>query len=177
MKWYLDVDGVINIVNHPSVPEWAEVPWPHEELRLATVRGFKIRWHSDVVATINDFAAHPDHEVVWLTTWQDYANTDLIEPLGINGPFRVLHNGNKMSDYTWWKGRALAADIEGSDEPYIWTDDDLDFSRKLEQHVHYIVNAAPSGSVLVSPKTNTGLTPESLRAIREAADLPTERAA
>lgn len=161
---YIDVDGVINSfrkAHHGT--KW------YGEYKLEVINGYKIRWYTDLVESLNELAKREDVEVKWLTTWQDKAASDLSPVLGIEGQYwDVLYpeDQDDLFDLTngWWKLHAIIKDyVYHKPDKVVWIDDDFKYERNAVEWVQ-----AMDGIVhAVSPFTDWGMTKEDFSGIIE----------
>jgi hypothetical protein len=117
-KWMLDVDGVINSFHHQQQFKKVMVPadgyeWP-------------IRYNPVLIERIVAISDRVD--IVWNTTWCEYAPLELAPRLGLpDFPYSPDCDDEKelhSAGLGWWKhNRVLAAVAEGL--KVVWTDDDI----------------------------------------------------
>jgi hypothetical protein len=163
---YLDVDGVLNAVSKRT-PSLKISGWDNWESK--PVNGWPILFSPDMVAALNELAAHPDVTFKWLTTWEDDAAKIMSPAIGINGQdWDVLHgdqHGWRGRD--WWKLQAVRDDAEATDgHRFVWIDDDI--SAELEA----ITWVQGRDDVLaVSPSTMQGLTRDDVKQIKHFAGV------
>lgn len=153
--WLLDVDGVLNVVCHPSRPPRT---WSRWSSGTADAHGscFLITFAPDLIAAIRDLHEAGAVEVRWLTTWGEHANGGLRELLSLPA-FPVAAEPAVAS--AWWKLPCAARVVEEG-RPVIWTDDDLRFSATAARW------AADMGVLAIAPRPSIGLTPADLDRIR-----------
>ena len=160
--WLLDVDGVLNAATRRPSP----LVWP--DWTSVTARAQGIDWPIWYSPTVTRFVRQVQDdglaEVRWLTTWEDEANEQLAERLGLRictvAGVAYPHACGLDGCGEWWKWCAAKAAVAA--EPgrrIVWTDDDLahdeDARRWADQH----------GVLTVAPDARTGLTSTHLRAI------------
>jgi hypothetical protein len=152
---YLDVDGVINSFHKSKAAGWAG------DWKLAKVIGYKIHWYTDLVEELNKLSKMEGVNMVWLTTWQNQAVTDLCPALGIEGTeWRVLYAEDKhdLADLrNWWKLREIRKDIALTEpDKIIWIDDDFKYDREAIEWAESI-----SDKILpICPFSDWGMTKE-----------------
>jgi hypothetical protein len=157
--WLLDVDGVLNAVT--SSPDAAV--WPDYRSGYATARSrrWPITWSPSVVEAVRNTHRSRAAEVLWLTTWDDDANGDLADLLGLP-PLPVAGRADETADETtrgWWKLQAARRVHEADpSRPLIWTDDDLAFDPEAVAWIS-------SRGLGISPETRNGLERADLEAI------------
>jgi len=163
---YLDVDGVLNAVSKRT-PSLKISGWDNWESK--PVNSWPILFSPDMIAALNELAAHPDVTFKWLTTWEDDAAKVMSPAIGINGQdWDVLHgeqHGWRGRD--WWKLQAIRDDAEVSEgRRFVWIDDDI--SAELEA----ITWVQGRDDVLaISPSTMQGLTRGDLEQIKIFAEV------
>jgi hypothetical protein len=162
--WLLDVDGVLNAVTRrPDRRVWNDY---RSGWATARQHRWPITWSPTVVTTIADLHAARAVEVLWLTTWEDDANGDLIDLLGMprlpvagrsSDPDVVIADG-------WWKLH-VAQRIHrlAPDRRIVWTDDDLDYDSRAARWIR-------GAGLGVSPDTAHGLDSADLDRVRAFLD-------
>lgn len=113
----LDVDGVLNAFRRPG-PGW----------RSHRRSGFHLWLNPAHGPALLKLAAELDCELVWATTWEHTANSEIAPLVGlpelpvieVGGP-RQLPDTNVM-----WKTPAVADYVSG--RPFLWFDDDVDLN-------------------------------------------------
>ena len=171
--WYLDVDGVINMVRSPALERGLE-DVPRHCWRTRVVNGFPITWDTRVISAINELHRAGSVEICWLTTWESDA-AKLLAPALEFDEFRVPAVSSRFLPQTqrgWWKWDSVrhhAEDDHHDQRAIIWTDDDL------EDAIAYVPDLAgwfgrrgAQGLVTlgISPEPARGLTIADLEAIR-----------
>lgn len=161
--WFLDIDGVINSFPKPK----AHMVKRYGEYEHTVVLGYSI-WHSPkVVDFINAVNASGLVEVVWLTTWRAEARTEFAPAVGLDD-FPTITK-SLGSDHCWspdwWKFQGVRDFLQdnGEGRPVVWTDDDL--SKPLKRAFREEYPPATTPSLLLTPMTCPGLTPEHLASI------------
>jgi hypothetical protein len=161
---YIDVDGVINSF-HQS---FKGTGWSGD-YRLKKIIGYKIRWYTDLVDSLNELAKREDVEVKWLTTWQDKAVTDLCPALGIEGQYwDVLYAADQEDLFDlsngWWKLRAIIKDYTiHQPDKVVWIDDDIKYEGNALAWINHMEDTVHA----VSPFTDWGMTKEEFSGIIE----------
>lgn len=157
--WLLDVDGVLNAVTH--VPD--ERVWRDYRSGFATAasRRWPITWSPTVVRAVRRVHETRAAEVLWLTTWDDHANGDLADLLGLP---RLPLAGRALetraeAPHGWWKLQvARRIHEQDPDRPLLWTDDDLSYDAEAAEWIS-------SRGLGISPHTACGLEPAHLEDI------------
>src|SRR5689334_10587705 len=133
--WYLDVDGVVNMVR-PALEEYRPEDVPQHCWRTRIVNGFPITWDIRVIAAINELHRAGRVEICWLTTWESDAATLLGPALEFDEfrtPARLLR-ARLETQPGWWKWESVkshADEDEHGERAVIWTDDDLGDARAI----------------------------------------------
>lgn len=166
---YLDVDGVINSLSK-SAPkqntQWFG-EWKQEIVQVHSGK-YPILWSTELVKSLNEIVARPDVQLVWLTTWQDYAVSVLSPLIGLDVTgSEVLYPEDQEDMYDaqyWWKLQVIKKDVETrKPEKFIWIDDDFGFERAATMWVHSV-----EATVLpISPYSIYGITKKNISAIIE----------
>ena len=156
---FLDVDGVLN-APYPAWPSTLRVPIvDHPKLPQGVV--LTLSYSPEMVAAIKDLEV----ELVWLTTWEDSAQTHLVPLINALGGNIYLSSAGhvKLSDYTGlWKYSALREFVEAHPRPFIWVYDDAISSRAERDLVTLDV-----AHLLVRPYPKQGITPNHVALIKE----------
>ena len=115
------MDGVLNAVTCGRKPP----PDAFDDLTLTKCIGFKIRYSPKMGARL----AALDADIVWLTTWRGFANAK-IAPLFRWQPMPVLDSKDDdgVQLQGWWKSEAADAYLMANPRPFVWIDDDLQWS-------------------------------------------------
>lgn len=171
--WFLDVDGVIN-ADKPYKNKWGN--WKHGVVHTRSLFdepiSLDIHWAQEVVDFLNNLMDTVD--VVWLTSWSDTANTELVPLIGLN---QTLPNAFTLAEFVvpshpawkevWNLKRTTVRTLIGEGgkfegRPFIWTDDDLD--RSARQEFNYL---GKRNTLFVRPFETTGLIPADLKRITD----------
>lgn len=165
--WFLDVDGVLNTWDAPD-PRHGMYAVAWVPVRRRPVR---VEYSPSVVARINALHSAGLVEVVWLTSWNEHARTELAPEIGLLD-FDVLPEPSRGStqwstlpgtDATWWKvGRILEHIAADPARPYIWTDDWLTKAAK-----YTLRDAGGPPALLITVPRTPGLTHAHLDRIEE----------
>lgn len=167
--WYLDVDGVINIVR-PIKPH----DIPEEDWREVRVNG-PIRYDRRVVEFINRVHREGKVEIVWLTTWESDAAI-LLAPVLELDEFRIPETSLRLfpeGAYGWWKWESIKHHVDTDDHDHravIWTDDDLQYAMRMNPAIaewHDSRVKVGLRTLGISPRTSRGLTMQHLETIEE----------
>lgn len=153
---YLDVDGVLNALSKTNLAETSG--WPEESWSSKKIRGYIIRWSSELVGALNTIDERDDVEFIWLTTWGLWAKDHISPGIGINGSeWRYLTDGVQESSIhgfsrTWWKLIAIQEDVEEFDGTILWIDDDFSYYPDAMEW------AVRKGVNVIQPHWSSGLT-------------------
>lgn len=114
---FLDVDGVVNHLM--AADRWNRLP---PGMTTRKVRGFDIRWPEWMPSMIQFLV--DNHEVVWLTTWRDEANTHLAPLLGIKA-LPVIDDGDIERAVDWKAPTAapIARALIDAGKRVVWIED------------------------------------------------------
>src|SRR5262245_14536015 len=103
--WLLDIDGVINALDHPGPPTraWPAFCWRCVEAESA----HQIRWPIVAAQPVLDFIAlvHTGGlaDIRWHTSWQGFAN-NVSRELGLpEFPLQSAPEFDEPLSFTWWK--------------------------------------------------------------------------
>ena len=129
--WFLDVDGVINVL--PYNPTLKSQPYHKvwDNWAITNVLNYTITYSPDLIDEINRLSEVVD--IHWLTTWQSKAAINLAPALGLKNFSVADADGSNRTSETffvstverWWKLNAVIEDLEIHSRPVIWTDDDI----------------------------------------------------
>ncbi len=165
--WFLDIDGVLNSWDSPD-PRCGRYTVAWVPVLGQSVR---VEYSPTIVDRINDLHRSGRVEVVWLTSWNDHARTQLAPEIGLMD-FHVVPEPHERTtrwsalpgtDATWWKvGRILEHIVAHPDRPYIWTDDCL---TKADERT--LRDAGGPPSLLVTVPRTPGLTHTDLDRIEQ----------
>lgn len=141
----LDVDGVVNAFPHTPTDSW-------DDFRQTDCAGFTITHSLDMGKRIKAL----DADIV--TTWeQDDMANEWIAPLFGWDDLPILHAGDEWYRRGWWKSTVLQKFIMENPRPFVWLDDDLDYSDQRGE-IDW-VRECGLPFLLISPKTEMGLEP------------------
>lgn len=156
IRVFLDVDGVLNAV--PGGHEWWD-DWRTGRARPHGGMGYKITWSPRVASYI---AGLDDRsEVMWLTTWEDQANSWISPMLGLP-EWPVAGYNTDIWTPGWWKLDVVRKWWENDGRPFVWLDDDIDSDYAAREWLAGL----PEGSCLyISPLSEAGLLPADLELI------------
>ena len=168
--WLLDVDGVCNAID-PKPKHVAA--WGEYSKAVVTMNGksiYQISFSSTLMTAISELIEDGLVEVQWLTTWQDDANGQLREALGLPR-LKVASTREEYLDSgaMWWKLRT--AKRVAMDRPLIWTDDDLQ-----NDEASRWVTERPWPTLAIAPSYRGGIQPKELEAIYAFLSAHAERA-
>lgn len=162
---YLDVDGVLNAVNHAS-PAWG---WGGDCL-VTSCNQFSIRYSPELIASINNLAALPHVRMHWLTTWEHDAPNDLCPMIGLDGsawPVLTNEKRHEPTSMAWWKWYAIREHLPDGQRA-IWIDDDLKSDKSAAEWLVVNRHVIP-----VCPRTELGITRRQMRLIETVATSAT----
>ena len=169
--WFLDVDGVINVIpssnkrNSPDAPHFRVWKNWHPVKNVPTGgHSYPIRVSSDLVDHINDISETAD--IHWLTTWthdapkilaplfgiKDFPVADAV--VGSESPY--TSNWGASPDSRWWKLNAVIADMEKHGRPIIWTDDDI-LTKYAGNYVRAIAEDMGIPILVIAPFDSKGI--------------------
>lgn len=155
-KLYLDVDGVINVF-----PKHGRNKTGWEFLSQTTAAGFRITWSEEMLERLTALGM----ELVWTTTWQEYAPRELAPKIdfGVGSRWLSPPPGFIVSYPTIdWKYAAVKLDQIENPSPFVWIDDEM-------ERVHRVWAAANGGLALRTYETQ-GITPQMIEAISNFLD-------
>jgi hypothetical protein len=130
---FLDFDGVLNALMRPLAAYPADgVFWP-DRTAVTYPAGYAptpIHWSSELVDRIRALIIEDRVSFTWLTTWQNYVETELVPALGI------ADAADKMAVEPWMRhGEVNQFDGKSSavrrfltaraDTPVVWVDDEI----------------------------------------------------
>jgi hypothetical protein len=171
--WYLDVDGVINMVR-PALPEYRPADVPQVCWCNRIVNGYSITWDTRVISAINELHRTGRVEICWLTTWESDA-AQLLAPALEFDEFRTPTTAQRLlpaARSSWWKWESVkhhAAEDRHDERAIIWTDDELGDAREvLPELADWFRDRDSRGlaTLGISPSPARGLTMADLEAIR-----------
>ena len=162
--WLLDIDGVINALNHDALPtrDWPSACWRSVEAESA----HEIRWPIVAAQPVLDFIwvvhAEGRAEIRWHTSWQEFAN-NVSRSLGLpEFPLQPAPEFDEPIGFTWWKLPAARRVLADEGRRLIWTDDDVaEEMTRLERRELQATGRA----LLLCPDTMTGLRRRHLKRI------------
>ena len=162
--WLLDVDGVLNAVNHLSTLRELEegTHWP--DFKLGAARGYDIIWSPSLVERISALHTDGHVEVRWLTTWEEHAQTEIAPMLGL--PHFELAGKREYEGAGWWK-LPIAQRAVGLERPFVWTDDDLTESAGAFEWMRHRHETSGGKACAVTPKWDLGISPKQLALIEQ----------
>jgi hypothetical protein len=104
-------------------------------------------------------------DLVWATTWEDEANTELAPLLGLP-PLRVVHwpepsSEDELEDRWFnlhWKTRTLVAWAD--ERPFVWVDDEI-----ADTDIAWVADRHPGRALLLSVDAAQGITQHDLESL------------
>lgn len=144
--WLLDVDGVINVDKPNAV--WDSIAEGHA---IADHKWYRMRWAPLLIRHIRDMHVLGLVEVVWCTTWCDYAH-NLEELWQLPKLKRAFTDFDINSSVTHMKVGA-ASNVLDSGRRLIWTDDVVPRKKHL-----FTEEIAAGNALLIGPDAWFGLT-------------------
>jgi hypothetical protein len=163
--WLLDIDGVINALDHLGPPNR---DWPASSWRLVEAESaHQIRWPIVAAQPVLDFIelvhATGRAEIRWHTSWQEFA-VNVSRSLGLpEFPLQPAPEFDEPVSLTWWKLPA-AQRVLAEGRSLIWTDDD--FRQELTRIERRRLKAC-GRALLLCPNTMTGLRQRHLKRIED----------
>lgn len=167
--WALDIDGVINAISNKTPNIWSKDKWIVTKANCMGIN-WPIMAATPIIELINEVHSRGLAKVMWHTTWQNEANHEFAEKLGLPqlevlkateetltaAEFQIYREQQHYHD--WWKLPAIKRLINEGNR-VLWTDDDISI------HVNKIAECFDK-SLLICPRTNLGLTPGHAKMIR-----------
>ena len=144
----LDVDGVINALcsEDDTPPDFDD--WDYVECGFSPIRYSK-KLLKQLIGL--------DLDIHWLTTWGNAANEHLAPLFGWD-PLPVIERAGHdrlAGPNGWWKSSAAHQFVNAQNRPFIWIDDDLDYSIN-EGDVPWLEDCTIP-HLIVSPDARTGI--------------------
>lgn len=148
---YLDVDGVINA----KMPYgWGRLDNKHVPAAGAS---YRIRWAPNMVSAL----AEMDLEVVWATSWQQWAPSALAEVIGFGAGAPYLEDPpgwweeetDDRQSMEWKRDAVYQHQLEHPG-PFIWVDNEIGESE--------ILLAESIGGLAIATNERLGITPQQL---------------
>lgn len=171
ITWFLDVDGVINIIgNRPrgGWPRYANTIIPQGVNGLA----WPICYAPALVELLNLLAQRRVVSFRWLTTWEHDAPRVFAPAVGLTLGRWVAAEDTGTSR-GWWKLDAIIDHIGEDSDFFIWTDDHMHDSRVVKLAERHVIDMLPERAMAICPDSRRGLRPEEfdviLTAIEEVA--------
>lgn len=181
--WYLDIDGVINMVRLPHDPPDFALE-SYREVRIKADMGLldggassdiplmlTIRYDQNLVDFISRVHAEGRVEICWLTTWQRRAMEVFAPQMGLpelrlpRVDFQGLAEGqqNDLWWHKWASVRHHAEEDHHDERTVIWTDDDIaDHNALIGGGINEWVRQRKWNnlrSLVISPDPRVGLIP------------------
>jgi hypothetical protein len=152
----IDVDGVLNPFDMEPA---AAVAGGFDSYRITVADGrtFTVRLNKDHGRWLRSLA--DDFELVWATTWAHEANTLIGPKIGL-GPLPVIAPVRRGL-YRVEKLEPVRAYVRG--RPFAWIDDSFEYGVR-----EWVArrDSARSFSLLISPRSEVGLTHEHIETLR-----------
>jgi hypothetical protein len=125
----LDIDGVLNMLGHQllQLPDakklvgWPEIKTGNVHYPLKKPFNFPFAWAPALIEKLNSWAQNNTAEIRWLTTWDNYAKTNVAPVLGLSEFIVARDPALNLSKLT---AATTIATAEPS-RPIVWIDDDL----------------------------------------------------
>ena len=153
---YVDVDGVLSLFSTPQ-----DKPPIRPDTHFLNVEGVGHLIAMDNcrrLGTLTDV-----FDLVWATGWEEKANENLLDLVGLPGPLEVIAFKTRRYDHqAHWKLGALEA--HSGSRPLAWIDDALDD----ECRAWAAARTAPT--LLIETETAVGLTEADVARLRAWAD-------
>ncbi len=146
---FLDVDGVINVFppnknykNGKHLKFWDD--WEKKEF-VFEESTYPFFYSPSVITELSRLREH--YEIVWLTTWQNLANTmlsklvetDILTASFIERTDFMKENSSSIfatGKRTWWKILSLDTFISSNAKDFLWLDDE--YSKDIRKEVERI---------------------------------------
>lgn len=157
--WFIDVDGVINVLPKAAQKDHEAFYKSWESTRVLT---YNILYSPELVDELNRLSEFV--EIIWLSTWNGHAATLLAPALGLHDfPFAMSHGTNSSFDLSsqdpaarWWKLNVILEHIKNDQRPFIWTDDDI--SPEVRKAIRGRAAFEGIDNLVINPNSNIGLT-------------------
>lgn len=155
-KILLDVDGCVNALDPDNDP----AGWVFEAAFRSSPEsgGWRLNMSKEMGRALLELGT----EIVWLTTWEEHANTDIGKHFGWAEKRTLTHHGKSK---IFWKIEHIKDELAHPGDKVVWIDDD---SKEFLQHFGSIEDADPHNRMLViCPFPTTGITKEHLDTIKK----------
>lgn len=156
---HLDIDGVINA----DMPQgWGKTA----EGRAGVITGsggwsqssggFRIRWAPAMIKALSELPV----ELVWTTTWRDYAISEIAPLIDWGGHGDVMHpiGGELYWPSIDWKFEAMCWEYSDYSNRFIWIDDEIEGVHEEWAKRH--------AGLAIAPNPTTGITKRNIEAIK-----------
>lgn len=177
----LDIDGVVNIFpsnnnfkhgkHRRFWNDWIKKSFVHED------QTFPFVYSPAMINAISDLREH--YDIVWLTTWQDLANslfselveTNILESEIVERTNFGRENSSSLyttGERTWWKISSLNDFIGSNPKDFVWLDDE--YSKKIRQAVETIALLNDVNGKIIPIYEGRGVVPRDVEDIINYAD-------
>lgn len=171
VTWFLDIDGVINIIGtrpRGGWPRYANTYIPQGVDGLA----WPVCYAPALIDLLNLLAQRRIVSFRWLTTWEHDAPKVFAPAVGLTiGRWVAAEDDGSRPG--WWKLNAIIDHVGEDSDMFIWTDDDMRDPRVVKLAERQVIDMLPHRAMTICPDARRGLTPEQfdviLTAIEEVA--------
>lgn len=158
----IDVDGPLN----PYAGSNTQLR-KGKQYTMYTIQGFQVwlrRWHGEQLLALTDV-----FDLVWATTWEHQANTDIGPKIGLP-ELPVIEFAKRLPDVPpepglHWKTAVIAAYALAHNRPFAWVDDEVGVKDGI-----YFVKWCRDPFLTLKIDPITGLTDEHFTQLREWAE-------
>ena len=162
---FLDVDGVLNAfqfdVELASFDDFTD-----HAITIDDQHGLSRTFDVCLSRSMGERIASLRALIVWVTTWEQHADTYIAPLCGLPTGMDVL--AGPGGGGTWngtWKFDAVRRAVGDHPRPFVWVDDDLDIFGMGSDTARRWAADLPIENLLLSPDPRTGLTHGQLEAI------------
>lgn len=161
LTWFLDIDGVVNVIGGTPHPEWPRYDNTHVVFDSLAM---PICWAPDLVNLMNLMHKLQVISFRWLTTWEHEGPRAFAPAVGLNiGTWVAADSLNR--GMTWWKLDAIVDHLAESDQMFIWTDDHISRHHHARQVIDMLT---PGRAFTLCPDGREGITPQDFNLILTA---------
>lgn len=162
VPWFLDVDGVLNVIGPKPGGEdtWSDYergPVPNSEGYI-----FPFVWAPELVQCLNFLVERKLVVIRWLTTWEYDAPTHVSPALGLRVGSWVAATDQAPYLLDWWKFAAIKDFMADEGGFFIWSDDDIFRDLPTRQFVDFL---DPQAGLVLQPNGRRGLCPSHLEQV------------
>lgn len=168
--WFLDIDGVLNVIGAPRVPLAApSFGWGHyARTEVAAFEGlaWPVCFAPALIGMLNELHARNIVSFRWLTTWTHDAPKIFAPAIGLDvGRWIASDDFGDESQGRWWKLDVMVDVLKEAGDLVIWTDDEINeyhHARRIVDFLH------PEQALVICPDKRKGLSPEQFDLILSA---------